>query len=230
MITIFTYDRQPMLQRLCAEIEAYPIFKNEDVTIIDDGTPLGKECLRTPSHWYYIDFPHSGKVGFWERWSYALQQCYGSDDDFFMFMPDDYSHVDFERIIHNWKILKLRHSGKMYKPLPFVCNIVNDGRGPNWTKFKEQPYSENLTRIDWTDCGFFCNRAALEAIGFHMFPIPASRFKRKNISSGVGQQLTQRFNAARVPIYRPIKSFAFHGDHPSMMHPEERLIHPLTSK
>ena len=63
-----------------------------------------------------------------------------------------------------------------------------------------------------------------------MIDIPKSRFNIKDISSGVGQYLTFAFNKAKVKMFTPIKSLAYHGDHESLMHKEERIKKPLISK
>lgn len=203
-----------MLRSLAHECQA----QNNSIEIIDDGSDYQHTWIRGAT--VHI-FDHGGKQKYFERWAYALQLCEESQDDFFLFLPDDYSAIDF------LKILELHHQLKEH---PYVCNVVNDGRGPQWTTFKEKRFTDELTRIDWQDCSFFCNRSALQAIGFRMFPISPLRFMRNlNASSGVGQQLTMRFGQANVPIYRPIKSLAFHGDHDSVMHSEERKRNPLIS-
>ena len=220
MITIFTFNRLHMLIEQAKELRPIDQFK----LIIDDESDYPFKNLskltKKDDNLRVTRIAHCGKEGFYKLWDYALSECERSKDDFFLFMPDDYSQIDFERIMATHEQLNKR---------AYVCNIVNDGRGKQWTTFDQQPYDENLTRIDWTDCGFFCNRLAFDWIGFELHPVPKSRFKKKGISSGVGEQLTRRWNHAGVPIYRPIKSFAFSGDHASVMHPEQRLLDPLKS-
>lgn len=50
-----------------------------------------------------------------------------------------------------------------------------------------------------------------------------------NRGSFVGEQLTRRLVNLKVPIFTPIKSFAYHGDHESLMNPEVRKIHKIIS-
>lgn len=225
MITIFTYNRLEMLTRTLTEC----VFRPGGIQIIDDESEydfshlqeMFDECGVTAYR-----MRHCGKEGFYKLWDFALHNCEESGDQRFLFLPDDYSNIDFERIdgIHNHFVM----TGGFHSP--YVCMIVNDGRGQNWTALPERPYNDELTRIDWIDCGFFCNREALDRIGFNVFPVDPKRFKRPGVSSGVGEQLTVRFNKAGVPIYRPIKSLADHGDHESVMHTEERIKNPLISK
>lgn len=221
MIITFTYNRLHMLIEHANELRSI----DQSKLIIDDESDypfknLEKLCDKD-KQLTVVRMNHCGKKGFYKLWDFALDQCEKSTDDFFLFLPDDYTNIDFERIFETHKKLNNR---------AYVCNVVNDGRTQQWTIAKEQHFDLELTRIDWTDCGFFCNRLAFDWIGFEIHPIPPIRFTQEGISSGVGEQLTKRWNHAGVPIYRPIKSFAFSGDHPSVMHPEERIKNPLISK
>jgi hypothetical protein len=225
MTIIFTYNRIDMLTNTLKEVrEAWP---DEKILVIDDGSDTPWADFQFISELFkaeILQFEHCGKQGFYKLWDYALHRCEESKDEYFTFLPDDYSQIDFERITDT------RHTLTMLRNYNWAFKIVNDGRGPQWTTFKEQGYSNDLTLINWLDCSFHCNRSALFAVGYYIDQIPAGRFVREGISSGVGEQLTRRFNKAGVPIYRPIKSMAFHGDHESIMHGKERVVNPLTSK
>tara|TARA_R110000868_G_scaffold119513_5_gene317273 strand:- start:16456 stop:17121 length:666 start_codon:yes stop_codon:yes gene_type:complete len=221
MIVTFTYNRLAMLIEQANELSKI----DQSKLIIDDESDypfsnLSKLAKKDPKL-TTVRMHHCGKKGFYKLWDFALDQCEKSNDDFFLFLPDDYTEIDFERIMETHNRLNDR---------AYVCNVVNDGRPQQWTTAKEQPFDLELTRVDWTDCGFFCNRLAFDWIGFEVHPVPPIRFTQKGISSGVGEQLTKRWNHAGVPIYRPIKSFAYHGDHVSVMHPETRVKQPLIAK
>lgn len=224
MTIIFTYNRIDMLTNTLKEVrEAWP---DEKILVIDDGSDIDfkeYEFLSALFRVEILQFKHEGKKGFYKLWDYALHRCEESADSFFTFLPDDYSQIDFDRIYETR--LSLLYTGHFW-----AFKIVNDGRPPQWTTFKERPYNDELTQINWLDCSFHCNRQALSAIGYYMMPVNQKRFEVPGRSSGVGEQLTIRMNKAGVPIYRPIKSFAFHGDHDSVMHGEERVTNPLTSK
>lgn len=209
MIFVFSYQREQMLNQVLKEL------KGEVVTILDDGSDF---IINHPN---VIRFKHGGKAKFWEKWFFAFKLAEGTDDDFFMFMPSDYSEINLDKIkeIHN-----------NYKDKPYVYNIVNDGREMCWNNIRPIIKDRDTIQLFFTDCGFFCNRLALEAIEFQMKEIDKNRFiKRKDISSGVGQYLTYAFNRARVKMYKPKSSLAFHGDHESTMHPEHRKELPLIS-
>jgi glycosyltransferase involved in cell wall biosynthesis len=188
----------------------------EQLIIIDDGSKV-KPQVGTQ----VLNFGHRGKQGFWQSWDCALRLCEGSDDDLFVFLQDDCLNTDFDRIYDFYKSQKQN---------PFFCTLINDGRTQQWVRFHARNYTREFKQIGFVDCIYFCNRAALKKVGFKMFPIPESRFTNPATSSGVGQQMTQRIHQAKIPIYMPIKSITYHGDHESKMHPLERKKHPLISK
>ena len=229
MTIIFTYNRIDMLTNTLKEVrEAWP---DEKILVIDDGSDIDFKEYEFLSELFkaeILQFKHEGKKGFYKLWDYALHRCEESADSFFTFLPDDYSQIDFAAITNTeWHLNAVNQTSTNRS---WAFKLVNDGRPPQWTTFKEQPYNDELTLINWLDCSFHCNRQALNAIGYYMMPVNQKRFEVPGRSSGVGEQLTIRMNKAGVPIYRPIKSFAFHGDHDSVMHGEERVINPLISK
>jgi len=211
MVILFHYDRNEMLQEAVKSIP-----NQEQLIIIDDGSKVKPQVGSQ-----VLNFGHRGKPGFWQSWDCALRLCEGSDDDLFVFTVDDFLNLDFDRIYDFYKSQKQN---------PFFCNLINDGRTQQWVRFIAKDYIEGFKQIGFVDCGFFCNRAALKKIGFRIDPVPLARFNSPAMSSGVGQQLTSRIHQAKVPIYMPIKSMAYHGDHESKMNPLERKKHPLVSK
>ena len=210
MIFIFNYEREEMLNQILNQL------RSEKPVVLDDGSS------------YFIDydnvirFAHGGKQEFWRKWFVAFELAKGSEDDFFMFMPNDFLDLD---------LTKIKKIHKKLKDNPYVYNIINDGRDTCWNSQPPRPFDQSADQVFFTDCGFFCNRKALDAIGWKITPIDGRRFvKRSDISSGVGQQLTSEFNRHRVKMFRPRKSLAKHGDHPSVMHPELRQTIKLISK
>lgn len=210
MIIVFSYQREEMLKQVLNDL------KGENVTILDDGSDFKID------HPNVIRFKNGGKEKFWEKWFVAFKIAEGSDDDLFVFMPSDFLDIDLKRI---------RQKHEQMKDKPYVYNIINDGRDWCWLPFKAKQIDEDTIQVGFTDCGFFCNRSALERIDFKMREIDNRRFKtRTDISSGVGQYLTTEFTRRKVPMYKPVKSLAYHGDHPSVMHPDLRIKNPLISK
>jgi hypothetical protein len=208
MIFVFSYNREQMLRQMLTDI------KGEAFVVLDDGSDFETENM--------VKFPHEGKVGFWKKWKYAFEMAEKSDDELFIFIGDDFQNVQLGDIL-------MLH--EQHKHEPYVYNIINDGRDSSWMPFTAVQTNEHTIQVGFTDCGFFCNREALKRLEFRIDPISPQRFKqKKNISSGVGQQLTNRFTRHEVKMFKPVRSLAFHGDHESKMHPEERKLNPLISK
>lgn len=208
MIYIFSYQREQMLKSVVRCLQ------DKDYLILDDGSDF--ELPRM------IKFPHEGKFGFWKKWAYALDHAKSTKDELFVFMPSDFLQLDLARL----ESLHLSHRHE-----PYVYNLIDDGRNKCWNNIPAKPYNQQTIQVGFTDCGFFCNRTALEALEFKMFPISRiSFYLRSSTSSGVGRQLTKRLNRLQVKIFKPIKSLALHGDHPSLMHAKERLRNPLLSQ
>jgi len=117
-----------------------------------------------------------------------------------------------------------------FKDKPYVFNVLTDHRNSCWNLIRPTNIDEDIERIGFVDCAFFANRFVFDMIGYDMKDVGKRRFRRKSISSGVGQQLTNRIISEKIPIYRNRKSLVYHGDHPSLMHDEERKKNPLISK
>jgi len=213
MTIIFTYNRFSMLNSLLNEL------KGEGITVIDDGsdydpTPLLDRCE-------YLRFPHQGKQGFYKLWDYALKICKKSNDTWFMFSPDDITDIQLDKIKDVTKYLSV-----------FAFNYVNAGKDRGWTDVQWKDTIINgveCYEMGYVDGVFVTDRTTLELLDFTVHPVPQSRFVIPNISSGCGQQLSKRLAGLNVPMYLSKKSLAYHGDHESVMHPDERLKHPLIS-
>ena len=211
-VIIFSYERQEMLKALVEEVRQVP---NVSYSIIDDGS-----SFIFPDNFY--QFEHGGKPMFWRLWDYALRSLKNDTSDIFLFIPSDFSDIKFSEII-------ARHNH--HSRVSYAYNVVNDGRQNCWNLTKPHQIDQHTYRVGFTDCGFFCNKSMLDKIGYHVDKVNPQRFvANKSISSGVGQQLTFRMRRYCVSIFMPVKSLAHHGDHASLMHPEERTKNPLISK
>lgn len=203
---IFTYDRQEMLTELVALLSSYGI----EPIILDDGSTYDHDFKN------YFRHEHRGKQGFWKTWKEALAMCKDSEAELFVFLTDDMQDLDFTRIIEKHKE---KRGGK------YAYNILNVGFDKMWFPIVPIPLGDEV-RVGFVDCGFFCNKEALEAINYDF----QERLDWSYNSSGVGYALSKAFLDSPVFCYIPIKSMAFHGDHESKMHPEERIKNPLISK
>lgn len=201
------YNRNDKLEQIITHLKSFDI----EPLVYDDGSDIVP--LNANTH------DNRGKRGFWKTWNEILQDCEKNPADIYLFMPDDFLDIDIDRI-------KEIHATNN---TPYAFNIINDGRKKCWVNVACVDMGDKY-RIGFVDCGFFCGRDTLEKIGFFMKRPPKDWFERgENMSSGVGMMLTKRMHAARIKVYKPKKSLAYHGTHESKMHPEERINRPLKS-
>jgi hypothetical protein len=205
--SIKNYERKDMLLSLLNEIKGY------DYTIFDDCSSFElNNMVKTPYNY--------GKQEHWKLWNENLTYLRDKDYDLFVFIPSDLSEIDIKRIIRY---------AKKYENQTYIFNIVNDGRTMCWNNLKPIHQTSEYTRVFFSDCIFFTNRKTLQHIDL-LQPIAKVRFlKNKHISSGVGQYLSLQFNKKKIPILHPKKSLAYHGEHESTMHYDERKNNPLIS-
>ena len=212
MIVIFSYNRPEMLKRLIEECPEKPI-------VIDDGSDFDAMPFVGMCEFHRLN--HKGREGFWANWHYALQRCKDSDDEYFTFLADDFHSVDWETL------------ARFKREKPFAYNLLNDGRTQCFIACK--PVDKDFfgipsIQVGFTDCGYHCNRSALEVLDFSMPPVDPVRFENPEMSSGVGAYQSTQFFINGVAMFIPKKSLVKHGDHPSMMHPELRKKTPLISQ
>lgn len=202
---------------------------DHSVLIIDDSSNYDKSIFNrfSRSDWVRMSFDENGgKKMFWDRWDEALKHFkHFNDNEYVMFMPDDWSNLNLDYIEGLTK--------QGWDNSLFAVNIVNDGRTHCWGVFgtgqEDISIGDNkLKEVGFVDCGFLSNRHTMSKISID--PVPESWFDRPDKSSGVGYQLTKKMRKIKVKMMTPNKSLAFHGDHPSVMHPEERKRNPLISK
>jgi hypothetical protein len=156
---------------------------------------------------YVIDNPETfGIDKFWMRWETARLYCLKSRHNDFIILPDDVTKFEFKEI---------KKIFNRYKNQLFTCNLIDDGRGKCWGS--EQYF----------DCGGLTNRKTLQKIKVH--PVSQDWINTRT-SSGVGYQLTLQLRKIRATMITPAYSLCYHGDHESIMHPEERKKTPLISK
>jgi len=143
-----------------------------------------------------------GKENFWKRWEQARLYCLASKHDNYLILPDDVTNLDLKEI----QRISQSNANKL-----FTCNVINDGRNECWGG-------------SYFDCGGITNRVTLERI--QIKEVTKEWFKRRT-SSGVGYQITIQLRKLKAQMYTPEISLCNHGNHISVMHPEERKRVPL---
>lgn len=227
LFVIFTYEREQMLNSLLVE------FQNTDheILIIDDGS---KYLERIEAYCYNTEsiqlatvktFDHTGKKGFWQKWKFAFDHIKQTDNKYICFLPDDVCNLDLKAIENFTK--------QGWDNMNFAINLSNSGARYRWGKWSTGQPDFKIDGMLFQECGyvdgcFITNRHTLN--GIEIDPVPASWFNRPDKSSGVGYQLSMKMREKRVKMMIPEYSYLFHGDHPSVMHPDHRKETPLISK
>jgi glycosyltransferase involved in cell wall biosynthesis len=209
-IVVITYNRPKELARILHELHGY------DYHVVDDGSDVPPNVPADR----LSRLPHFGKKGFWRTFNFAMAVLKASKHNDYLILSDDVCNIDFDRI-------KQYHQEQRLNK--FFINAVNDGRDSCWNRptFKARAF-DGLIHTGFFDCGGLTNRRTLH--DFYLSPVPDSWFSDEFRSSGVGAQITNRMNALNVPMYTPIKSLVYHGNHDSKMNPLERIRTKLQSK
>lgn len=218
-VIIFSYQRPEMLLSILKHLHG----KVDSVLVLDD-----KSTYDATEHKKYCEYRRNpvncGKRYFYRQWQRAMDYCKKNPADIFIFMPDDFENINIQGITDIHSMMKSR---------PYAFNIINDGREACWTprfRKREQTGKYPSYSVGFVDCGFFCNTTSLQRLLYFVEPVPDAWFDTPEKSSGVGRQLSQKFMKANVTMYQPVKSLAYHGDHESKMHPNERLTNKLISR
>jgi hypothetical protein len=181
------------------------------VVVIDDGSTY--DHSEHSDICEYLRLRHEGKEGWYKHWQRAFDIAKESGEEFFVFMQDDLQNFDYfgaKSMCHSFARLS-------------CFNIINCGRKNHWGN-RYYVVDDRTIHCDFNDCMFFCSRAVLKALDFCI-----DKSRKKLGSSGVGYELTMRMREEGIKMYMPVKSFAYHGDHESKMHPIERKKNPIIS-
>jgi hypothetical protein len=207
-----------MLDRLLAQLEGYR------VRVYDDGS---KPRLEVPE-WCNLTRSHKnhGKQQYW-KWVNVLLRKAKHDGGLVMVLPDDVTFADGspQKAIELFAALEAQHRDRG------VClNLIRDSRSANWTGFKSVSYNRDILRTGWMDGCFVANQQFLSA--FHRIPPqnPRRWISDPSMGSGVWEFVSRNNFAAGHMFFQVKKSLCVHGDHESVMHPDQRRSNPITSK
>jgi hypothetical protein len=167
MIQVFSHERPEMLLKVLKHLDTFE--HEHDTIVIDDASTFDFKQHNNYAGIYQSE-KKCGKANYWMQWRTAFNLAYHSDDDLYIFMPDDFQALDLVTITKLHKELRNR---------AYCFNLINDGREQSFRQFKPIPHNiagVNCKQIGFTDCGFFCNRKTLQLLNYHIEPIPQERF------------------------------------------------------
>jgi hypothetical protein len=99
-----------------------------------------------------------------------------------------------------------------------------------WTGEVPQVVNDELRRIQWVDGSYVCDHRMLGALEWVVEPIPKSRWKGSpSLSTGVGQQLSQRLVRKGYLLLQVTRSLVVHTGLVSQYNPNERTDNPLST-
>lgn len=190
----------------------------DKIVVFDDGSTFDADPYLEYCDFYR--FQHKGRNGYWLQYQYMFEVAQESTDDWFMFIQDDISKVQLERIKEICDKL----------PIPYAFNFLRAGADRRWTDVIWTTTKDfEGYKMGYVDCNFCVPRKSLELLNFHMQEVSPEWLSNPFHSSGVGKQLSKRFHKLGVGMYMIKKSLAYHGHHESVMHTHERKRNPLVS-
>jgi hypothetical protein len=229
LIFIPTYNRPDMCLRLLKQIKEQQ--GDHDITILlvnDRSTKNYKDVRLFLYHQFkkgYIDTPeHHGKAKFWKTVNIGFQQASLYTWDYFFMIGDDLELTPnfFNKAIELFTSIK-----------DIICLNLNyeyaRSKTKMWTNVEPKIVNNDLLSTGWVDMCFVAERKFLNLLNNTIHEVPASWAADPTRSSGVGMQISKRIVEAGYVFHQVRKSLVIHGDHHSMMHPEERKKHPLIS-
>jgi tetratricopeptide (TPR) repeat protein len=228
-IVIPSYNRHHLLRKLLTQINREAGDFDIWVDVFDDGStyPIVEDARNYTNlkglgvHRY----KNHGKKQYWQLVNHIFEYIYKQNVDFFIYMPDDIEICSdfFHQVISRWQAIS--------DPKKIVLNLGLDNRTQCWTRFERVKckFGEvEVFKSQWVDMLMLFERSFLEALNYRIEPIDLSRWeKNPNLSSGVGQEISQKLHRLGFSLYQVSEYLISHGDHDSMMNPEERKINPL---
>jgi hypothetical protein len=146
------------------------------------------------------------------------------ESNYFIYLQDDLELCDnfFEKIIDLYN--NLNDENKI------SLEFLTDSRTarPNWSMFNPHLFDLNYIKTQWVELHFICEKKFFDVLDFTIFPISDERWKvNPNLSSGVGQQMTNRLLNLKFNMYHIKETLVYHQDHDSLMNYDERKINKL---
>jgi len=233
IVFITTYERPEMLLNLLKQIKKQS--SNFDIKIYINNDCSQANYTKVTSYLkryfddfhYILDNEHRGKLNYWHIINRFYQFAKQDKFDYFIQVPDDIQLVDdfFNRATAKYDAIN--DSDKA------CLNILNDyGRNGMavWVPVKPEVLSfKNFTYIrnGWMDMAYICTKHYFDILEYTINKVSPNWSGKPGRSSGVGMQISQRLYKSGASIYQVAHSLIIHGAHESVMHPEERKLHPL---
>ncbi|MCL4234345.1 MAG: glycosyltransferase family 2 protein [Deltaproteobacteria bacterium] len=232
-VFIPTYDRAENLHLLLTQLEREAVGFDVAVDVFDDASTRDYGCVEDWSRTAALpvtmhrNTTNRGKSGFWRTIDDTFRVMVNAPQDATVMLQDDAEICSgfFGALLDLWHAI-----GDERK---IAMNIQHDTRGPGhiWQAKEATPWACGDRRLwlsGWFDGLWFGTRDTMEALSYHVHPVDPRRWdKDPLLSSGVGQQLTDRLNTAGYNIFMPDESLVRMIPCESHMNPESRMLHDI---
>jgi hypothetical protein len=224
-VFITTYNRPTLLYNLLEQIESSKSKFNIKIFVFDDCSfekvDISKFDVR-----YVKFFPNYGKKNFWKIINVIFKVIKNINSKYFVFLQDDFELCD-----NFFNELKIKYENlKDDKKISLEFLTDNRTKRSNWNTFEPQIIGDYI-HTNWVELHFICEKKFFDVLDYKINEIPKNRWdSNPNLSSGVGQQLTQRLNNLGLNMYHTKETLVNHSDNVSMMNFEERKINNLITK
>lgn len=226
-VLIPTYNRPNLLKKLLSNLRKQAKGYDVEYLVLEDA---GKgEDIIGADYFHIKSKHHYGKKEFWKVINGLFQMVLWRERiDYVIMIADDMQICDnfFDRAIEQYEGIK--DDKKICLSLFMPKGRENKA---NWTCVKSTlvEFGQNkYYHTQWNDLCFIAKKDFLQALNFKINPIDKRRWDNAPlISSGVGQQISNRLHSLGYNMYHCFKNLVSHGTHPSMMNPVERKLNPL---
>ena len=229
-VLITTYQRRQLLLRLLQQLKDVAGEYDVMVHIIHDGAcppqymPVYTWLRAHRPTWSLVSASaHCGKQRYYSLISQLFRIGSRSGADYYIQLPDDIQirPTFFKDAVAAYEAIQ--------DDKKICLNLLRDAREKvGWVQFDPVPCGD-VRQTQWVDMCYIAPPAFFKRLGHTIFPVPASRFRNPNMSSGVGSQISRRIHEQGFHIYQVEKSLVSHGTHKSVMHREHRKRTPLVT-
>jgi glycosyltransferase involved in cell wall biosynthesis len=225
-IFITTYNRPNLLLSLLKDIYREARGFDLNLLIIDDHSSEDYIAVkyylqeRFAGRYKFIENPvNHGKQFYWKTITNGFQYMASVDFEYFILLQDDLRLMAsffkkaisaFDSILDDQKACLSIRTELSRVMTPCWTNYV-----PHYVNF---PGIECI-RTGWVDMLFISDKRFFTILNYQIFPIDNRWSSNKNLSSGVGMQISRRLISQGHSIYALKRSLVIHDHHPSLMHP-----------
>lgn len=233
IILITTFNRPESLLLLLHDIKKMQLTYRFKIIIYNDGSISNyDEVISYLKQHFVFDYfktdVNGGKENYWKLINICYNDLQTKNFDYFFQLPDDV------RLIDNFFYKSIAAYNQINDNNKICLNLWNDvGRykKSSWTNIptKEIKLDDGsiIHKMGWIDMCFMSTKSFFELIDYKIERIERRYQLNKELSSGVGAQLSLKIQKANKSIYQVQKSFVIHLDHQSVMHPLHRVKTPL---